>query len=109
MLQGREAPARNPRAGMQRNKDSLTKFQLQEDTSGHRPIMVASHLDVQLGQSESLGKTRHLLQFVYLVGKVTESRGRGWLHFCRSNNANTWYVLGRTQFETYFAKYNSMG
>jgi len=63
---------------MKRNKDSLAKFQLQEEMSGHRPIMVVSHLDVQSGQLESLGKNRHLLQFVYLVGKVTESCGKGW-------------------------------
>lgn len=56
MLQGREMPAGNPLAGMKRNKDSLAKFQLRKEMSGHRPIIVASHLDVQLGQSESLGK-----------------------------------------------------
>lgn len=56
MLQGRETPAGNPLAGMKRNKDSQAKFQLQEEMSGHRSIMVASHLNIQLGQSESLGK-----------------------------------------------------
>lgn len=60
-------PAGNPLAGMKRNKDSLAKFQLQEEMSGHKLIMVASHLDVQLGQSKNLGKSIYCSSSTWLA------------------------------------------
>lgn len=38
--------------------------------SGHRPIMVASHLDVQLGQSEGLAKNTYLANSQSPMGKA---------------------------------------
>lgn len=70
MLQGSEMPAGNLLAGMKRNKYLLAKFQLKEEMSGHRPIMVASHLDVQLGQSEGLAKNIYLANSQSPMGKA---------------------------------------
>jgi len=53
IFQGRETPAGNPLAGMKWNKNALAKFQLHEEISGCRPMMVASHLDFQLGQARA--------------------------------------------------------